>query len=112
MSPESHSPALCQVDQALLTRGTVVEPEALHGSEHGLSGQISEPHLKPTSLTWAHPALVSGVRPTFSTHGEAGPTYQGIKDKRVIDIRVRILHHDGEQSIQCVLEELGETRGL
>lgn len=49
----------------------------------------------------------SGLRPTLSTHREAGPAYQGIKDKRVIDIRVRILHHDGEQGIQCVLEKLG-----
>lgn len=30
----------------------------------------------------------SGLRPTLSAHREAGPAYQGIKDKRVIDIRV------------------------
>lgn len=49
----------------------------------------------------------SGLRPTLSAHREAGPAYQGVKDKCVIDIRVRILHHDGEQGIQCVLEKLG-----
>lgn len=72
---------------------------------------ISNPPQNASTPSWA-PALVSGVRPTLSARREAGPAYQGVKDKRVIDICVRILHHDGEQGIQRVLEELGETRGL
>lgn len=50
MSPQSHSPVPCWVGRALPTQGTAAEPEKLHGSEHGLCGQISEPHLKPTAL--------------------------------------------------------------
>lgn len=48
MSLQSHSPTLCHVGWALLFQGTVVEPEVLHGSQHSLSGHISELHLKPT----------------------------------------------------------------
>lgn len=51
------------------------------------------------------------VRPALCTRRDAGPAYQGVEHKRVIDIRVRILHHDGEQGVQRVLEELRETRG-
>ena len=50
MPLQSHSPALCWVSWALPTRGTAEELEVLHSFEHGLSGQISKPHLKPAPV--------------------------------------------------------------
>lgn len=48
-----------------------------------------------------------GAAKAQSSAGKQDSAYQGIKDERIIDIRVCILHHDGEQGVQSVLEELG-----
>lgn len=63
-----------------------------------------EPHdenLRRGRMAW------HGAAKAQSSAGKQDSAYQGIKDERVIDIRVCILHHDGEQGVQSVLEELG-----
>lgn len=53
-----------------------------------------------------------GWRPPRQGLGRGnGLTYKGIEDERVIDVGLRVLHHDREQGIQGVLQELGDARG-
>ena len=36
-------------------------------------------------------------------------SYQSIKDEDVVLVTLRMLHHDVEEGVQSILEELGET---
>lgn len=50
--------------------------------------------------------LTRRVRPTKHFHSKHTHTHQGIKHEDVIVVSLRVLHHDVEQGIQRVLQEL------